>query len=517
MSDAHAFYHGIEDGDFDHMPLEWWENTKAYLDMTAIERYEKPSRCPAIEPLDPDGVIDWKHGSNPKQLAFQKAFFARVGKEHRHPTVYAAGGANRSGKTVTTWGLCFCKYLRDVAKNGDLFWAMAPTFPKLKQGPHKWLWDYLPHSMFPDNRQYKEENGFGDNPILELKLPGGRGKCTVVFHTEDQDWQQYESDMLTGIVWTEAGRELLMRPCLMRTSDKAGFLLIDYLPTEPWHKIRLENDPDAYYMHYCMMDNCHNMPPGTIAKKKKELSKEEFDLSVLGLNRAGFGAVYKQFIPEIEPEGNLCKPFPVPDYWPIYLSGDWGYRNPHSIQFGTLSPDEEIYIFDEQYDSEMTVPAVCTAIVDKLWSYRPCGFPTPPVTRNDRRRFMKACTASPLIIDPATFQTPQGGGDSIATQFDKNGVPVQKGAHTHLMGEAAMVEIVRRRFENRKLIFFDTCVYTISDHSSWRYKQDKNWNPDPNDKFEDANNHACDSVRYLVCFNPMHNTPKGDVYSPEGD
>jgi hypothetical protein len=369
--------------------------------------------------------------------------------------------------------------------------------------------------MFPANRQYDEQQGFGDNPILELKLPDGRGKCTIVFHTEDQNWQQYESDMLTGIAWTEAGRELLIRPCLMRNSDKAGFLLIDYLPTEAWHKTRLETNPDAYYMHYCMMDNSHNLPTGTIAKKKKELSKEEFDLSVLGLNRAGFGAVYKQFINELEPEGNLCKPFAIPDYWPLYMSGDWGYRNPHAIAFAALSPDEEIYVFDEQYDSEMTVPDVCTAIIEKLWSYRPKGFPTPPTELQDRRRYMKMVLAAPLIMDPAVFQTPQGGGSSIADQFDESGITVQKGAYTHLLGEAAMVEQVRRRFENKKLTFFETCLYTIRDHSAWRYKQDKNWNPDPNDKFEDKNNHACDAIRYLVCFNPMHTTPKGDVYSPE--
>lgn len=521
ITDITDFYYGMDEQRYAHfnkpsnpIHMAFWQKAKIIQETTAIERYEKPSLRPGIEPNDPNGVIDWKMGSHPKQLEFRDKFFERLEQPHLHETVYSTWGANRSGKTVATWGLCLCKYIRDHAVDGSLFWLIAPTDKKSKQGPHKWLWDYLPHTMFPMNRQYIETNGFGDNPILELILPDGRGHCTCVFKTEDQDINQYESDKVDGVAWTEATREMILRPILLRCSDKSGFILIDYLPTHAWHKERLQQNPDYYSMHYWMANNAHNLPTGTIAKKKKELTAEEYALSVEGKNRSGFGAVYSQFISELEPEGHLCKPFKIPDYWPIYLCADWGYINPHAICFCAVSPDETIFVFDEQYDSKMTVPEVANRISEMLWSHRPDGLIAPHTDPEMRKRWINDLLTTPMIIDPATFQRKQDGMGSIAEDFDAYGIPVQKGAHTGSL-EEARVDKVRRRFDDNKLIFFSSVKYTIRDHSSWRYKQNKDWKPDPRGRLGDTNNHACDAIKYLVCFEPTFHKAKATVHSPE--
>lgn len=520
--ELHQFYHDLDSDAFKHLNnphnpehVAFWEHAKAVKAKTQIEFYEKPSLLPGVEPDDPDGVIQWKMGSHPKQIEFAKKFFERMDRPHLHETVYSAWGANRSGKTVATWNLCFCKYVRDHAKNGALFWLIAPTIEKSKQGPHKWLWECLPHDMFPKERNYVEQKGFGDNHILELTLPNKRGRCTIVFKTEDQDLTLYESDKVDGVCWTEATREALMRPCLLRCSDKSGFMLIDYLPTHAWHKERLQLNPDYYSMHFCMRDNSHNLPTGTLAKKKKELKPEEYLLSVEGKNRSGFGAVYPQFITEIEPEGSLCKTFKIPDYWPIYLCADWGFRNPHAFIFCTVAPNEVTYVFDEQYDSEMTVPQVTKRVIEILWSHRPGTWKSPPIEPQDRLRWANETLHAPCIIDPSAFQRKAGGEVSIASDFIESGLPMQKGAYSHLLGEAAMVDTVRRKFENKTLVTFESCKSTIRDHSAWRYKQNKDWEPDSKDRFEDKYNHACDAIKYLVCYNPTHNKAKSEVYSPE--
>lgn len=523
--DFNDFYYGMDEGRYADLNepdnaehVAFWTKAAEIKAMTRIEFYKKPSKRAGVEPLAPQGRIQWANGSHPKQIEFQTKFLERLKLPHLHETVYSAWGANRSGKTVATWILCFCKFIRDHAEDGDLFWLIAPTIEKSKQGPHKWLWDGLPHDMFPPDRQYNEQRGFGDNHILELKLPGKRGRCTLVFKTEDQDISQYESDKVKGICWTEATREMILRPCLMRCSDKSGFILIDYLPTHAWHKERLQDNPDYYSMHFCMNDNAHNLPPGTLEKKRKELTKEEYQLSVEGKNRSGFGAVYKQFIAVHEPEGHLCRPFKIPDYWPIYICADWGYRNPHAFCFCAIAPNETLYVFDEQYDSQMTIPQVADRVAEMLLSHRPTenshGFGL-ITDLHARKKWIQKTLATPVIIDPATFATRQEGTGSIANDFEDCGIPMQKGAYTHLLGEAAMVDRVRRRFENNKLIFFDTCKYTIRDHSSWRYKQKKDWSPDEKDRFQNENNHACDAIRYLVCFGPTHYRSKGEVYSPE--
>src|SRR5687767_11374153 len=63
--------------------------------------------------------------ASPKQRDFQRRFFNRADDDGRLLDIFVAMGANRSGKTVVGGGLCFCKYVRDKARDGDLFWCIG--------------------------------------------------------------------------------------------------------------------------------------------------------------------------------------------------------------------------------------------------------------------------------------------------------------------------------------------------------------------------------------------------------
>src|SRR5688572_26319393 len=86
--------------------------------------------------------------ASPKQLAFQKAFFDRADPTGRRCGLFIGLGANRSGKTFACGWLCFAKYLRDVARAGDLFWCVSQNLERSIGGQQRELWEALPRIMF---------------------------------------------------------------------------------------------------------------------------------------------------------------------------------------------------------------------------------------------------------------------------------------------------------------------------------------------------------------------------------
>src|SRR4051812_9187804 len=77
--------------------------------------------------------------ASPKQLRFQQAFFNRW-SEGRRCDIFVAMGGNRSGKTYVCGWLCFAKYLRDRARNGDWFWCVGQTLDRSVGGQQRELW-----------------------------------------------------------------------------------------------------------------------------------------------------------------------------------------------------------------------------------------------------------------------------------------------------------------------------------------------------------------------------------------
>lgn len=84
------------------------------------EQIERAKRLAATFPIELAEVR-----ASQKQLRFQRVFFDRRDEEGRRVTVLVALGGNRSGKSICAGWLCFAKYLRDRARNGDTFWCVA--------------------------------------------------------------------------------------------------------------------------------------------------------------------------------------------------------------------------------------------------------------------------------------------------------------------------------------------------------------------------------------------------------
>lgn len=414
---------------------------------------------------------------------------------------------HNSGKTVAVAGLCFCKHVRDVAKDGDVYWVIASSHETMRDIPHKSLWEFLPRHMFPKNVEYSPRLGFGMIPTLHMTLPEGRGKCEIWFKTEEQELRAFESSRVNGVWWTECKRDVIFDALQPRLVARRGWMLMDYVPVEGWHKFRIRipaelGSKTIYHMRYSMHDNAHNLAPNAIPEAREQLTEREARVRIDGEDGSEFGIVYMEF----DPRYHTCQPFQIPNEWPRYRCMDYGYRNPTAMLWAAICPSEfvvpeskdwerplhpnqeRLIIYREFYNHGLTVPEIAGAI-RKLSGDEKYGY---------------------SVADPTMWNLTQTGGPvatSIADEFAKHHLVLRQGARTQSMGEHARVAKVRHWFENDKIIIFDTCVNTIREHQSWRYKEDKDGKAPGNEAFVDSDNHTCDALKYLLAENLTYYKP----------
>lgn len=464
--------------------------------------------------------VDGSSGAGVKQLRVFDAFASG-----EWDTI-ACGGANRSGKSVSIWEMCFAWWLRDMAKDGDVYWCVAPDFTKLKLGPHKWLWDALPRRMFAGGRPYTQSTGFGTNPILPLRLydPMGRprGRCRVVFKTEEQDLTSFESDSVTGIAWTEATREALLDSMRARLIDTDGWLLVDYLPTEAWLEERLELDPSVFYQHFCMTDNAHNLPPGAIDKARAGMTADEAAVRIDGKSRAAFGVVVKEFrndpydAEDQQSGGHVIPDTPLPRHWPAWVYIDVGKYTAALLL--TVGDDNLLRAVDEVYTLGEQIEHNAREIMAMLVRHRRWIMPISQVMRGKLLpSIVKQHEAAELLVDvkgdipgvrqfkmdPAAWQYNAGNRVTIGQQYRTAGIPVVgwKPTQTQRGGEEAMLDFMRRDFMHYRLLVASRCVNLRRELRTWRHKTDKDGKIDPNDRYTGAN-HAIDGLKAWVADKP---------------
>lgn len=452
------------------MGSEWWSSVRDYLNDHKIEVLMRPSENPGV----------YGHpGAGVKQLEIQERFFSR-----KYRGIFLAGG-NRSGKSRTLWHMCGLKHIRDHAKNGEQYWMIAPTFQKLVQDVHEWLWESLPRSMFGD-RVFTKSNGFGTNPNLELFLPDGRGSVRVVFKSEDQDLQLFESSSVNGVIWTEAEKEGLFDALWPRLVDTNGWMLIDYLPNQGWHYFRLKEHTNPKWHHEVMSmeDNKHNLPHGAIEEFMQENPDPDvIALRVHGRYKIAEGIVYKQF----DIDRHVIKPFDIPSSWTRFRALDHGYDHPTAVLWGAMSPNQTLYIYREFFVRLMTVGEICNRINE--------------LSRGEQYEV--------TIADPAIFSNTGSDAGPLSEQYRRGGVDVVPGVRSSSVGEHGLIDTVRYWLQDDRIKIFGPpktgpCLNTIREHLTWRYKRKADGGVLGNEQFEDKDNHTCDALKYLIAYGPRN-------------
>lgn len=452
-----------------------WLDAERLLDDHKIELFERPSAQPGVY---------GNPGASPKQLQIQQTFFAR---KHR---VIAASGGNQSGKTQAIGGMCFCKWIRDKAQDGDVYWVIAQTHETMRDIPQKTLWNFLPRSMFPEGLAYSPKLGFGMISTLHLTLPDNRGKCEVWFRTEESDLLVFESARANGVWWTECSRESVFDALQPRLAARGGFLLMDYVPRESWHRMRIQTGANPYITHtrFAMFDNAHNLPEGEIEYQRAAMTPEEAAVRIDGKDGAAFGVVIKEFSANPYDQGGHVVPNRlIPADWPAWVYIDVGKYTAALLL--TIGEDGNKYVADEVYTLGLNVSENAKLIIEML--------------QRNGRTLEQVGTPK---MDPAAWSFSAANQVTVADQYRAAGIAVAGWVRTASIGEEAMLQKMRVAFMHRNLLVYARCEKTIMELQTWRHKTDRDGKVDPADRYQGPN-HTIDALKAWVAEDPVFTQP----------
>lgn len=122
-------------------------------------------------------------------------------------------------------------------------------------------------------------------------------------------------------------------------------------------KIDFENNPDPKFLDRIM--DLFSESGLRRVEKLRNLDGLRFKRGFLGLWASGEGLVFEDF----EPETHVVDVSIMPN-WRRYLSVDWGFRNPASVIWWALSPDDRLYAYKEIYKTRLTKPDLIQLIKD---------------------------------------------------------------------------------------------------------------------------------------------------------
>lgn len=425
-----------------------------------------------------------------------RSFFDRSDLDGRKCDIFAALGGNRSGKSYTAGWLCFALFLRDQAKAGDWFWCIGQNLDRSVGGQQQELWKALPRWMF-GQQTWDEKNGFGMNRAITLPTKDG-GKCLVEFRSADQAPHTFEQAKLRGVWIDERVSESIYGRLLARIVDRDGWILYSDLYEQFWQFERLvEALPAAgvYAQRFSMYDNAHNLPEGIIERRKSQMSEDEQKQKIAGELVVMEGVVFKEYRDAYESEGgHLVKPFPkgISDLWPKYRLIDYGGSAPTACSWVVIAPNECIYVYREHYEKNLSVQKNAEMIIAASGSEK------------------YICT----YMDPHAVDKPPayyGSSPTISDQYKAAGIESTGWPFVNVMGEHALVQRVKLRFEKSQLMIFDTCINLRRELRSWKYKLDKEGRPLAADAYENGNNHLIDGIKGFMGTNPVYTILKTRV------
>ena len=134
-------------------------------------------------------------------------------------------------------------------------------------------------------------------------------------------------------------------------------IINQWSPKLPAFKRAFENTPDPELLEKIM----HKFTESGLRRvdKLKNLEGLRFKRGFLGHWASGEGLVFQKFDPEIHIVDTTVMP-----NWKRYLSVDWGTRNPASVIWWALSPDDRLYAYKEIYKTDLSKPELIQMIQD---------------------------------------------------------------------------------------------------------------------------------------------------------
>jgi phage terminase large subunit len=183
------------------------------------------------------------------------------------------------------------------------------------------------------------------------------------------------------------------------------------------------------------------------------------------------GAVYSTF------GENIVKPFKIPQHWERVGGADFGIRDATVLLMGAIDPDTGIvYIYDEYFKSGRAIPQNAEAMKEMVKEV-PYG------------------KLRALVGDPAGKRRGNNDLRSIFDHYAEYGLWFKDGNNRIDAGIAK----VQAYLSLGRLKIFSSCANTIREGLNYKFKPEElDSKKNPDDKPIDKDNHAMDSLRYLI-------------------
>lgn len=370
-----------------------------------------------------------------------------------------------------------------LAKEGE-YWYVAPTYRQAKT---------IAWRMLVNNWRSLPEGIQGDKNESELWIELGNSRISLK-GADNED--SLRGSGLHGIImdevasypnWDRLWGEAI-RPAL---TDFKGFAWFIGTPKGFNHFYDLYNkeqdDKDYKSFHFTSFDNPY-LDSEEIEKAKEELTEDAFGQEHLAEFKKFTGLIYKGFSRDI----HIIEPINIPVDWPRYGAMDFGFTNPTVHLWIALDRDDNVYIYDEYYQSGETTEYHSNVIKGKtqqvpiitIW-----GDPSGEQNMIDYGN-------QNLYITPAIKVIPGDNKGWVKAGIDR----VERLLKVTKIGKP-------------KLFVFKNCRNTIREFESYRWIekkelaiQDANWKEMP----LKANDHCMDALRYFVVSH-FASKPIGDT------
>lgn len=274
-------------------------------------------------------------------------------------------------------------------------------------------------------------------------------------------------------VWEE-----IIQPALLDSKGSAMFISTPY-GYDKFYKLWLlgqtekskdgkENDWKSW--RFTSYDNPKN-DPADLNKWKADYDDDTFAQEFLAEFKKLKGLVYKDFDRSV----HVIPPKEIPLYWPHYRAIDFGFVNPTAILFAAISPDNEIFIYDQIYQSGLKTPEIADLIKQ----------------RSVGKTFVNTIADSAQSSDIAELQ-----------KYGLGIYPVSKTSGNRDEDWTTFrVRKISEKLRQKKLFILNTCKDIIFEFEHYKYqeiREEKNIREVP----LKLNDHALDALSYLVVSLP---------------
>lgn len=465
-------------------------------------------------------LIDYK--PQPHQKEFHQ-------DDHTFKAIFGAYG---SGKT-TTAVMELIKHMLSIP-NG-LSAMLAPTIQLLKETSYLELMKFLPHTMID-----KEIKSRGNEHILLknghklLLLPSNdadkiRSLNLTGFYMEEASNAKFEvyseltartrntkaieyemnEDGTPSMYWDESAkvyRQKVKKSRLLGlicSNPDVGWIRTNilHMSDKVYAPTNYPRDPNANpflstHLHSSFQNRY--LDPDfqvRIGRGKPEWWVKRYIYGSFDYNE---GLVYPMFA------DHIVDPFPVPPTWKRMFGVDFGLRDPTVMLGLAIDPEEGVvYVYDEHYESEKPVSHHAKIMLDMVNK-------TPPGMINGQ-----------IVADPKGQNRSGRDLRSYFNHYSEYGLWFKPGINTLDSG----IMKVYTYFSLGKLKIMSNCINTIKEGREYKYKENElTKEKNRGEKPHDANNHAMDSLRYIINELPddpdrvvteVYNQPVTKRYNPE--